>query len=286
VAVVNNQFDDAVENLKTDAVQRANDEIELKAQFVTALRFRNVPLPEDMEIVDARLTLWVKGINGNDTDASDASVVTSFGMSFEKTGNSEPIMSENRDITSRSLTDSNNGVGGHIVASQTGRWTSNDLKDMLQEVVDETAWESGNALTLLIDVELDGGGLKVQTFESDHPAELMIKYRRKMAPGETPSPTNSETCGGSKSDIPCMYASIPDTAVKYQGTGGTKLQRIEFGSDETYLHACRESCNADPSCGGFVDDPTDVRGRMCKPKTASSGYSKTGKTFYRKGDGC
>jgi len=206
VALVSNQFDDAVENLKTDLVQRANDEIELKAQFVTALRFREVPLPADMEIVDARLTLWVGGAGGggNGTDSSgDSTVVTSFGMSLEKVADSEPIMSENRDITSRSLTDSDNGVGGHIVASQSGRWTSNDLKDMLQEVVDETEWESGNALTLIIDVELDGGGLKVQTYESDHPAELMIKYRRKMAPGETPSPTPGPTPAP---DQPCTFA--------------------------------------------------------------------------------
>jgi len=204
VALVNNQYDDAVENLKTDSVQRANEYIELKSQFVTALRFRDVPLPADMEIVDARLTLWVMGNSGNDTDSSgDSSVVTSFGMSFEKEANSGPILSGNLDITSRTLTDSDNSVSGHIVASQSGRWTSNDLKDTLQEVVDETEWESGNALTLIIDVELDGGGLKVQTYESSHPAELLIKYRKKLSPGETPAPTPNPT---PKPDQPCTYA--------------------------------------------------------------------------------
>lgn len=224
VAIVNNQFDDAVENLKTDMVQRANDEIELKAQFVTALRFRDVPLPEDMEIVDARLTLWVKGLSGNDTDADAASVVTSFGMSFEKTADSAAIMSENQDITGRTLTDSNNVVGGHIVASQSGRWTSNDLKDLLQEVVDDTEWESGNALTLIIDVELDGGNLKVQTYESDYPAELTIKYRRKMQPGETPEPTAAPS---PLPDQPCTYALHQRILGNWQSQGDWYSGRVD-----------------------------------------------------------
>lgn len=224
VAVVNNRFDDAVENLKTDMVQRANDEIELKAQFVTALRFRDVPLPEDMEIVDARLTLWVKGLSGNDTDADAANVVTSFGMSFEKAADSAEIQSENQDITSRTLTESDNGVGGHIVASQSGRWTSNDLKDMLQEVVDETDWESGNALTLIIDVELDGGDLKVQTYESDYPAELTIKYRRKMGDGETPEPTAAPT---PLPDQPCTYALHQRVNGNWEGNGDWYPGRID-----------------------------------------------------------
>jgi len=133
-------------------------------------------------------------------------------------------MSENQDITSRSLTDSDNGVGGHIVASQTGRWTSNDLKDMLQEVVDETEWESGNALTLIIDVELDGGGLKVQTFESDRPAELLIKYRRKMKEGETPEPTPKPT---PMPDQPCTFALHQRVLGNWQGGGDWYAGRID-----------------------------------------------------------
>lgn len=102
------------------------------------------------------------------------------------------------------------------------------------------------------------------------------------------APTKSvESCGGSKSDIPCVYSSFPNTAVYMQGTGGTKIKYEWYEPQEdVYLNVCKENCNSDPTCAGFVDDPTDVRGRMCKPKTAVSGYSKPSKTFYRKGDGC
>jgi len=84
----------------------------------------------------------------------------------------------------------------------------------------------------------------------------------------------------------CSYIPYANTAVRYQGTGGRKLKRKDFSSVGAYLSACQAVCNADATCGGFVDDPTDRRGRMCKPKKATSGYSKPSKVFYRKGSGC
>jgi hypothetical protein len=75
--------------------------------------------------------------------------------------------------------------------------------------------------------------------------------------------------------------------VSYNGTGGKKLKRKKYKSGAKYLAACKAACNADSSCGGFVDDKTDRRGRMCKPKkTGSNGYSKKNKTFYVKGSAC
>merc|ERR1711959_529108 len=84
----------------------------------------------------------------------------------------------------------------------------------------------------------------------------------------------------------CQYSAQLNTAVKYQGTGGSKLRFASYGSEEAYLEACKLNCNADSTCGGFVDDLFDRRGRMCKPKTATSGYTKPFKTFYRKGSAC
>lgn len=83
----------------------------------------------------------------------------------------------------------------------------------------------------------------------------------------------------------CQYDPELNTAVRYQGTGGNKLKLADYESVAAYLAACEDICTADATCGGFVDDPTDRRGRMCKPKTASEGYPKAFKTFYKKGSG-
>jgi len=85
----------------------------------------------------------------------------------------------------------------------------------------------------------------------------------------------------------CEYAAQNNRAVKNRGTGGKKLKRKNYGSTAEYLADCEARCNADSRCGGFVDDPTDIRGRMCKPKKVGSvPYKKNKKTFYAKGNAC
>lgn len=97
----------------------------------------------------------------------------------------------------------------------------------------------------------------------------------------TEAPTSAPTAA------PCEYTAKKNKAVKNRGTGGNKLKRKKYGSTAEYLTACKAACTSDPRCGGFVDDPTDKRGRMCKPKkVGSSPYKKNKKTFYIKGDGC
>lgn len=82
------------------------------------------------------------------------------------------------------------------------------------------------------------------------------------------------------------YAIHNNTAVRGQGTGGPKLERSAYSSDEAYLNACKAQCDDDSTCAGFVDDHIRKQGRMCKPKTAFVGRSVRGKTFYVKGNGC
>jgi len=100
----------------------------------------------------------------------------------------------------------------------------------------------------------------------------------------TATTTTTTTVTTTAVDLGCQYVPYANTAVKYQGTGGQKLKRSSFSSVAEYLSECKKACDADSTCGGFVDDPTDRRGRMCKPKKASSGYPKSGKTFYKKGN--
>jgi len=103
---------------------------------------------------------------------------------------------------------------------------------------------------------------------------------------EETSTTATTTTTTTTTTLGCSYIAHVNTAVKYQGTGGNKLKRNDFSSETAYYTACQDVCNADAACGGFVDDHTDRRGRMCKPKKATSGYFKLSKIFFRKGSGC
>jgi len=130
-------------------------------------------------------------------------------------------------------------------------------------------------------------------------AALLLHRKAWLTPKEIKSTLKLEATSGVVTDRkgspdyllyvgrePCAYSPRQDTAVKRQGTGGEKLKRSNYESDLAYLNACSIACREDSTCSGFVDDPTDRRGRMCKPKTASSGYGREGKTFHVKGNEC
>ncbi len=83
------------------------------------------------------------------------------------------------------------------------------------------------------------------------------------------------------------YAARANTAVKQEGTGGKKLESVDYATDAAFLSACTAGCDAELACGGFVVAPSKVNagGRTCKPKTragVAAGYSKAGKTLFAK----
>lgn len=227
VAVVNSQFDDAQESLATDKVQRANAMIEFSNKFVIGLRFKDIPLPAEKEILDARLVLWMggNGAGGNNTDPKVSPVegMNTFTIDFELAADSKPIEATEQDLTKRQMTSEENAVTGHILNSQAGRWSSQNLKGALQEVLDKTDWASGNALMVLLDVEQEGSN-QMMTYESDRPAELIITYRSPVRAGETDPPTAMPTA---KPEQPCTYAFRDRVRGNYLGRGDWYPARID-----------------------------------------------------------
>lgn len=118
------------------------------------------------------------------------------------------------------------------------------------------------------------------------PSAFISVIEGAFSPAGPSTGISTTTLSTTTATASCDYVAYANTAVHYDGTGKEKLRHASYGSTDEYIAACKAACNADSSCGGFVDDPTDSRGRMCKPKKASVGYGKAGKTFYAKGAGC
>ena len=109
-------------------------------QALTALRFEGIRIPKGSTVESAHLIF---------TPAADEKQAMSWTIQAEKTGNSAAPTTTARNLSGRTKTS----------ASQT--WTlpdweedkpvkSPDLKAVVKEVTDQTAWSGGNALTFLI----------------------------------------------------------------------------------------------------------------------------------------
>jgi len=97
VGVVRSQDDDAMENLKDDAVMLRDKYLSLASNRLLGLRFDEIALPEGAHIVDARLTLFV------DTNTTTSAV--DFLLSYEKSEDAEEFKKENGNINDRDLED-------------------------------------------------------------------------------------------------------------------------------------------------------------------------------------
>ena len=77
------------------------------------------------------------------------------------------------------------------------------------------------------------------------------------------------------------YSTLSNTGVNNNGTGGAQLTQGS-SSYSDYIQSCENSCNADSTCAGFVDNAG-----QCNPKTLTGINTaqdyKSGKTLYIKG---
>jgi len=124
---------------------------------------------------------------------------------------------------------------GHAVQQQVGWWKSPDMKSAIQEVVDLNEWASGNAMTVIIDIEQ--GGRLVDAFEGGHPAELEIVYRKPVVGGASQPPTGAPVESPSG---PCTYAKHERILGNYLGGGDWYPGRIDvvYPNDRGFVDGC------------------------------------------------
>jgi type IV pilus assembly protein PilY1 len=126
---------------------------------IVGLRFNNIPMAAGTEVLQARLifTAVEDATSGSDNAASLARAA-SLKIYGEAAANSEPFSADIRGLTSRPKTSKE--VAWSIEAADrwhTGRrYTSVDIAPVIQEIVNQGGWQSGNALSLFV----DGTGLR------------------------------------------------------------------------------------------------------------------------------
>ena len=132
---------------------------------IGAFRFVNVVIPQGATIDSAVLTLETSAggdldpaldIHGDDADDSASFVATP-------------------SIVSRTFTTASVAVTDPISA---GQWTSPDISDVLQEIVDRAGWASGNAMTIILNgySELGPDGVNFKSLAAGGVPSLTIFF--------------------------------------------------------------------------------------------------------------
>ncbi|MEL7531662.1 MAG: lamin tail domain-containing protein, partial [Bacteroidota bacterium] len=135
---------------------------------VVGLRFENITIPYGQTITDAYIRFRSEGVD---------TMPVSLSIYGEDIDNSPAFNANPNNLSNRTLTDTfstwaPNGWDRYFVSS--GRHQTDELKAVVQEIVDRPGWASGNAMSFLI----SGTGTRIFTsYESDtiEAARLVIE---------------------------------------------------------------------------------------------------------------
>jgi len=141
-------------NERIDNGQQANPGrnsqiLQMRTTRHSALRFQNVNIPPGSLITQANLRL----VSGDNTNRSAAGFIR--GDTGGVTGNSESLVGTN-ELRDRNLNNRTNASSGWNISGTPDNTPINtaDLSTIVQEIIDNPAWQANNALSFLIETTL------------------------------------------------------------------------------------------------------------------------------------
>jgi type IV pilus assembly protein PilY1 len=222
---INASENDAEESSDT-SMSLTGNVLNMDSSQTNGLRFTNVMINQGASILSAQLVLTAQS-----SDTGSATLT----LKGQAADDSNAFVSSDGNISDR-------GVTSASVSWSPGSWSTNneytspDLKDVIQEIVDRANWQPGNALTLI--QTGSGGERRAYTF-NNQPADaayIKIKVRSggvAVGSGKTVRTRLKEIVN---EFVPSGYTPIVDTlyeAANYY-RGGDVLYGASRGAQTTY----------------------------------------------------
>jgi len=222
--------EDAVINLRSPSIGNATNRPRLEITYrleeeavddgeinhIAGIRFRDVAVPPGATIESARLVMHAAAPTGEPG---------SLTIRGERTDNSRAFTANDNDIGGRTVTDASQTWALETWAA-VGDQTSVNVDTIVQEITSQSAWCSGNSLTLLVD-GIDGqpGFRLAQSIEFDpiFAPSLEITY----APDSVPTENF------------CANSSIAVSAAQGNDDGSQNLNTQSLRLNDPYLSTSR-----------------------------------------------
>lgn len=172
------------------------------------LRFTDIILPQGAQITNAYIQFAADEVDTQETNLK---------IHGEKTGNSEIFTEIMFNISSRTTTNSmvnwDNVPAWNIVGEASNAQRTPDLKDIVQEIINQQAWQSLNAMTFII---TGNGSRAAESFNgsSSKAARLVIEYDLSSTECLPPSGVVITRI----TDNLAEFTSVDDVMAHYQGT--------------------------------------------------------------------
>jgi parallel beta-helix repeat protein len=191
--------DDAEEVVSSGSMDLTSTDLELGADNGTnqwiGIRFNTITLPRNATIINAYIEFEV------DETGSDATSVMIQGQASD---NAATFTTTARNISSRPRTTAQ--VAWNNIPAWTtvnAKWQTPNISSVIQEIVNRTAWASGNSIVIII----NGTGRRTaESYNGEIPAapKLVIQYTTGATP--IPGPSSTSMPAPSATPIPASTA--------------------------------------------------------------------------------
>ncbi len=166
------QSDDAEEVLAPGTVDLSSTDLDFDGAKMSGMRFTDIPVAKGQTILEARLVF---------TADSSQSGATTLRFKGEMGADAATFVDQKNDLSARVKTTAS--VDWVAPDQSAGvQYTSPDLKDIVQEIVDGSGWVPGNAIALF-EEHVSGGARREKTWDSDkiRAPILMLKIQGPLA---------------------------------------------------------------------------------------------------------
>jgi type IV pilus assembly protein PilY1 len=271
-ADASNQASVSADDAQQDGVSATADINESNIPFadeISGYRFDTINVPNGATIVSASLKFQADG-----AVTSGNGVVTIKGEE-PSDGDSDVFAFSTNNITDRSTTSASTSWTLPTSLTDNQSFTSPDLTDEVQEIVNTSNWTSGNAMSFIVTPTTEDADYAIHARDGDasRAAKLSITYQ---STGDTDFKTIREELVELVRDLPAGdHTPILETmyeATRYWRGETMKYGFTRDGQDDTRLSHPGSYCTAAGACNG-----ADVNDTSTTPDTDSFGvYTPAG----------
>jgi type IV pilus assembly protein PilY1 len=240
-AQVNARYDD-VEERSDGTMRRTSSVLDLSINKV-GVRFNAIDVPQGAKIVSATIDFNAYG--------SATSGNPQIAINGEAADDSVQFTGSNSDLSNRTLT--SKSVNWDVQDFVTGNWyTTADLKDVVQEIVNRSGWASGNSMTFVFGTDVGKKDRQAVSYDTNpnRSPRLSITYEASGSTAKTVRERLKELVDQMPADD---WTPIVETL--YEATHYWRGEKVKYGltrDNDRYSRISHAGsyCDAPGSCNG------------------------------------
>lgn len=248
--------------------------LQYKWAYNSAIRFTNVSIPQDSEIIDASITLTTREMFAGN-GAVKFSVYPGINIHAEDNANPAAISGSKFNISNRTITSPVLWSASDIPIANETKTTTSSLTTLVQGLVGKDDWNTGNSMLFVLKAAGAGGqGFHSRNSDASKAPSLKITFESKIRSAEDISGPVTDVRSElveAMNDIDTTYGT-PTVGAMFEAkqyfSGGT----VEYGKQRYLLRTDSRIRNSRVSSPNSYTGGIVLRDPLCRDNDLDSEY--------------